>query len=80
MFRLSDAIVDGELSSAAEGKSDTRALYSDLLAGSSSSSSANEVAAFLEGIRTSHLAGHITLESPQPISHPATLRGFSIVP
>ena len=41
MFRLSDAIVDGELSSAAEGKSDTRALYSDLLAGSSSSSSAN---------------------------------------
>ena len=39
-----------------------------------------EVDAFLEGIRTSHLAGHITLESPQPISRPATLRGFSIVP
>ena len=43
MLRLSDAIVDGESSSVAEpeGKSDTRALYSDLLAGSSSSSSAN---------------------------------------
>ena len=44
------------------------------------SGDASEVKGFLEGIRTSHLAGHITLESPQPISRPATLRGFSIVP
>jgi acylphosphatase len=44
------------------------------------SGDADEVDAFLEGIRTSHLAGHIALESPQAIPRPATLRGFSIVP
>jgi acylphosphatase len=40
----------------------------------------DEVDAFLEGIRTSHLAGHISLESPQTIPHPESLRGFAILP
>jgi acylphosphatase len=39
-----------------------------------------EVDAFLEGIRTSALAGHIALESAQETARPDGLRGFSIVP
>lgn len=44
------------------------------------SGESEEVDAFLEGIRTSHLAGHIALEFPQSIPRPPALRGFSIVP
>jgi acylphosphatase len=40
----------------------------------------DEVDAFLEGIRTSHLASHISLESPQTIARPESLRGFAILP
>jgi acylphosphatase len=40
----------------------------------------DEVDAFLEGIRTSHLASHISLESPQTIPRPESLRGFAILP
>ena len=39
-----------------------------------------EVYAFLEGIRTSALAGHIALESALETARPDGLRGFSIVP
>jgi len=44
------------------------------------SGDAEEVDAFLEAIRTSALAGHITLETARDIPRPAGLRGFSIVP
>jgi len=44
------------------------------------SGDSDEVDAFLEAIRTSALAGHITLETPREIPRPAGLRGFSIVP
>jgi acylphosphatase len=44
------------------------------------SGESDEVDAFLEGIRTSHLAGHISLESPQTILRPESLRGFAILP
>jgi acylphosphatase len=44
------------------------------------SGESDEVDAFLEGIRTSHLAGHISLESPQTIPRPESLRGFAILP
>ena len=40
----------------------------------------DEVDAFLEAIRTSDLAGHITLEPPRETPRPTGLRGFSIVP
>ena len=40
----------------------------------------DEVDAFLEAIRASALAGHITLETSHDIARPAGLRGFSIVP
>jgi len=40
----------------------------------------DEVDAFLEAIRTSALAGHISLETSHDIPRPAGLRGFSIVP
>jgi acylphosphatase len=40
----------------------------------------DEVDALLEGIRTSHLASHISLESPQTIARPESLRGFAILP
>jgi len=39
-----------------------------------------EVDAFLEGIRTSALAGHIALESAEETTRPEALRGFTIVP
>jgi acylphosphatase len=39
-----------------------------------------EVDDFLNAIRTSSLAGHIALESPQTIPRPAGLKGFQIVP
>lgn len=44
------------------------------------SGEADEVDDFLDAIRTSSLAGHISLESPQSISRPAGLKGFQIVP
>jgi acylphosphatase len=44
------------------------------------SGDSDEVDAFLEAIRTSALAGHITLEIPRDIPRPTGLRGFSIVP
>ncbi len=44
------------------------------------SGESDEVDAFLEGIRTSHLAGHISLESPQTIPPSESLRGFAILP
>lgn len=44
------------------------------------SGDAGEVDAFLEAIRTSTLAGHITLETPLDVPRPAGLRGFSIAP
>jgi acylphosphatase len=44
------------------------------------SGDADEVDAFLEGIRTSTLAGHITLESASEAIRPDTLRGFTIIP
>jgi acylphosphatase len=40
----------------------------------------DEIDAFLEAIRASALAGHITLETLREIPRPAGLRGFSIVP
>lgn len=40
----------------------------------------SEVESFLEGIRTSALAGHITLESGTETSRPEGLRGFTIIP
>lgn len=40
----------------------------------------SEVDAFLEGIRTSALAGHIALESATETPRPENLRGFSIIP
>ena len=39
-----------------------------------------EVDAFLDAIRTSALASHISLETPRAIPRPAGLRGFLIVP
>ncbi len=39
-----------------------------------------EVEAFLEGIRSSALAGHITLESATETPRPEDLRGFTIIP
>lgn len=44
------------------------------------SGDATEVDSFLQGIRASHLAGHITLESSADTPRPAGLRGFSIIP
>lgn len=44
------------------------------------SGDAGEVDAFLEGIRTSALAGHIALESAHETTRPEGLRGFNIVP
>jgi acylphosphatase len=43
------------------------------------SGDASEVKGFLEGIRTSSLKGHITLESSSEIPLSAGLRGFHIV-
>ena len=43
------------------------------------SGDASELKAFFEGIRTSSLKGHITLESSSEIPMPAGLRGFQIV-
>ena len=40
----------------------------------------SEVDAFLDGIRTSTLAGHITLESASESPRPEGLRGFTIIP
>ena len=39
----------------------------------------HEVSAFLESIRRSDLAGHISLESPEAMAHVPRLRGFQII-
>ena len=39
-----------------------------------------EVEEFLQGIRESHLAGHIENESILPTTHEAGLKGFRIIP
>ena len=39
----------------------------------------DEVEGFLEAIRRSDLAGHISLESPESIAHVVSLRGFQII-
>jgi len=39
----------------------------------------DEVAGFLEAIRQSDLAGHISLESPEIIAYIPNLRGFQII-
>ena len=38
-----------------------------------------EVMGFLEAIRRSDLAGHISLESPEAIAYDPSLRGFQII-
>ncbi len=38
-----------------------------------------EVDAFLEAVRTSDLAGHITMENTEPLPRQAGLRGFQIL-